>query len=279
VGPTDLGLEVVAILAMALPIAIVGLMQAQRWRSRIIYVVAAGVLVLAMLSTFRKSALLAPLAIGATLAYFRPRMALKLAPFAALAVAALAIFSFDAFDAVTGQFASDRLDVGTVSDRVSDYDAVRPDLLSEPAFGSGLGSYEHTFAPADYRILDSDLLGRLVDTGLVGLAAFLFMIGTVIAVAAPMIRSLDPRRAPAALAVAGAAAAFLVLTMLFDEWGFPHAVYAFLTLSGLLAVIAEPAGSAEPARTLPPPRGLESDPIDGPRTARRDDRARIPTPV
>lgn len=253
VGPTQVGLEAVAILAMALPIALVRLLLAKRWRDRIVFGLAACVLGGAMLATFRKSALVAPLAVVATVAYFRPGAALKLAPLGALVIALLAIASFDAFDSVTGQFASNRLDVATVSDRVADYDAVRPDVLSHPAFGRGFGSYEHSFAPAENRILDSDLLLRVVETGVVGLAAFLLMIGAVIAAAIPVIRGGDPGRAPAALAIAAAAIAFLVLSALFDEWSFPHAVYVFLTLAGLLAAIV---GSAEGDRPRSPVPGL-----------------------
>ena len=80
IGPTDLGLEAVAMLSMALPIAIVRLMHAKRWRDRILYGLAVCILGVAMLATYRKSALLAPLAVGLTVAYFRPREALKLAP-------------------------------------------------------------------------------------------------------------------------------------------------------------------------------------------------------
>lgn len=236
-GPTQLGLETVAILSMALPIAIVGLMDSRAWRGRLLYGVAVCVIGVAMFATFRKSALVAPFAVGLTVAYFRPRAALKIAPVAVVAALVLAA-SFDAFHAVTGQFSSDRLDVPTVGDRVADYDAVRPDVLSHPAFGRGFGSYEHTYAPSEARILDSDLLLRVVETGIVGLAAFLLMIGTVIRIAARLIRSDDPSRAPPALAIAAAASAFVVLSALFDEWSFPHAVYVFLALAGLLAVLA-----------------------------------------
>ena len=73
------------------------------------------------------------------------------------------------------------------------------------------------------------------------------MIGTVIVVAASILRRGDPLRAPAALAIGPAAAAFLCLTSLFDEWSFPHAVYVFLTLAGLLAVLVRSADEKTPS--------------------------------
>ena len=40
-GPAELGLEAAAMLAMAMPIALVGVMHATRWRGRILYGLAA----------------------------------------------------------------------------------------------------------------------------------------------------------------------------------------------------------------------------------------------
>ena len=170
------------------------------------------------------------------------------------------------------QFEPNKLGVSTVSDRVSDYDAIRPDLLSHPAFGRGYGSYEHT----NHRILDNDLLTRLVESGIVGLVAFVLIVVTIIAVAAPIIRSRDPARAPPALAIAAGAAPFLVLSALFDIMSFPHAPYILFTLAGFLAVIAGRVGEDRaPSRRLPAPilRSVDrSEPADEPERS-------IPTPV
>ena len=234
VGPAEQGLELVAMLSMALPIAIVGLMESTRWPRRIVYGLAVCVLVGAMLSTYRKSALLAPISACLVLAYFRRRELLKLAPFGLIVLVAMPILSPNALGSVIDQFAPNRLGVSTVSDRISDYDAIRPDILSHPVFGRGFGSYEHT----TYRVLDNDLLTRLVESGIVGLVAFILMVVMIIAVAAPIIRSRDPARASPALAIAAAAAPFLVLSVLFDIMSFPHAPYILLTLAGLLSVIA-----------------------------------------
>ena len=129
----------------------------------------------------------------------------------------------------------------------SDYDAIRPDVFSHPAFGRGFGSYNHT----SYRILDNELLTRLVESGIVGVLAFILIIVTILAVAAPIIRSRDPSRAPPALAIAAAAVPFLVLSALFDEMSFPHAPYALLTLAGLLAVLASEPSDSVDRRSLP----------------------------
>ena len=246
VGPAEHGLEVVAMLSMALPIAIVGLMQSTRWRDRVLYGFAICVLVGATLSTYRKSAILAPISACLILAYFRRRELLKLAPLGLILLIAIPVLSPNALGSVLDQLEPNRLGVSTVSDRVSDYDAIRPDILSHPAFGRGYGSYDHT----SYRILDNDLLTRLVESGIVGLVTFVLIIVVIIAVAAPIIRSRDPARAPPALAIAAGAAPFLVLSALFDIMSFPHAPYILFTLAGLLAVIA----SADRRRPRAPDR-------------------------
>ncbi|HEY2054178.1 MAG TPA: O-antigen ligase family protein [Solirubrobacterales bacterium] len=241
VGPTEHGLEVVAMLSMALPIALVRLMETRRWRERFLYGLIICLIFGAALATYRKSAILAPIAACLVLAYFRRRELLRLAPLGLVLLVAIPILSPNALGSVIEQLHPNKLGVSTVSDRVSDYDAIRPDVLSNPAFGRGFGSYNHT----SYRILDNELLTRLVESGIVGVLAFILIIVTIVGVAAPIIRSRDPSRAPPALAIAAAAVPFLVLSGLFDEMSFPHAPYVLLTLAGLLAVLASEPSPAE----------------------------------
>lgn len=259
VGPADLGLEAVAMLSMALPIALVRLMESQRRRQRILYALATCLLLGAMVATFRKSALLAPVCVGLVLAYFRPRALIRLLPVGAVILLAIPVIAPQALGSVIEQFKPHRLGVATVSDRVSDYDAIRPDLLSHPMLGRGYGSYEHR----SYRILDNDLLQRLIETGVIGLVAYVLMLLLVFACAVPIARGRDPGRAEVALVVAAGAIAFLVLSALFDIMSFPHGPYILMTLFGLLAVIVaaeEPQatqGSVHRARMalepIPPP--------------------------
>lgn len=236
-GPAEAPLEAVAMLAMALPIALVGLMQSKEWRGRILYGLAACALIAATFATYRKSAVLAPVAVVLTLAYFRRRELLKLAPLGMVLMVIVSVLSPGAVRTTVDQFVRpDRLDVPTVSDRASDYDAVRPDLWTHLAFGRGWGSYNHE----TYRILDSEILHRTLEMGVLGLVAFLLMVLSVILCARKTIAGRDPRWAPPALVGAAAAAAFLTLSTLFDVLSFPHATYIFLLMAGLTAVVVAP---------------------------------------
>jgi len=277
-GPAEVGLEAVTMLALALPVALTRFVDSRGWQRRLLYGLAAGLLLAAMLATYRKSALLAPLAVFATLLALRPREVLRLAPLAIGLLALARILSPGAIGSTVNQFLRpDRVDVPTVSDRVADYDAVRPDLWTHFAFGRGFGSYDHE----TYRILDSEILHRLVEMGVLGLAAFLLIPIAVILAARRALADGDPSRASIALVGACAGACFLVVATLYDVLSFAHGVYAFLYIAGLVAVaqtaatpkVAVPAAPAPVpydhglasglwnAGDVPPPRDRERAPV------------------
>ena len=88
-----------------------------------------------------------------------------------------------------------------------------------------------------FRILDSEILSRLVDSGIIGLLSLIFMLVCIVLAARGLIKSRHPVWAPPALSVAAAAVAFLVLAFLFDVSSFPHTPYILMSLAGLLAVM------------------------------------------
>ena len=232
-GPTAVPLEAVAMLSMALPIAIVGLIHSQRWRPRLWYALAAGLLLAAIIATDRKSALLAPLSVILTIAYFRRGQLLKLAPLGLVLVMFVHVLAPGSLGHTTDQFDPSRLGVATVSDRTADYDAVRPDIWTHLIFGRGWGTYDHV----TYRILDSELLHRVIEMGVLGLLVFIAMPVAVVLSARATIAARDPRWSPLALIGAAAAVSFLVVSMLFDVLSFPHPTYVFMLMAGLMTVV------------------------------------------
>jgi hypothetical protein len=247
-GPAEVPLEAVAMLTMALPIALVRILGARRWRQRILYGLAVCVLVAATFATYRKSALIAPVAVVLTLAYFRRRELLKLAPLGLILLVLVTAVSPGAIRATVNQFTrSDATEVSTVSDRTSDYDAIRPDVWTHLLLGRGWGSYNHD----SYRILDSEILSRTIEAGMLGLIAFLLVPLSVVACSRKSVASRDPASGDVALIGACVAVAFLVLTTLFDEMSFPHAAYIFLYLAGLEAVVLPRRRRLEKPRPCP----------------------------
>jgi hypothetical protein len=241
-GPADIPLEMVAMITMAFPIALVGLLQGTTRKSRIWHAIATCLLLAAAVSTYRKSAFMAPIAVVLTLAYFLRGKLLRLAPVGVLGLAAIHVLSPGAFGSIAFQLNSNRLGVTTVSDRTSDYDAVRADLWSHLAFGRGFGTYEHI----SYRVLDMEMLKQLMEVGIVGLTAYIGLAVTIVIVAVRLIHSPFPTAQGVGLIAAAAAVAYLVVSTLFDVMSFPHCPYILLTLAGFLAVASHAPAELEP---------------------------------
>jgi len=258
-GPAEHPLECVAMLSMAFPIALVGIINSKTRGKRALYAIAAVLLLAAAMSTYRKTALLAPVSIILTVAWFRRRDLLKLAPLGLLSLIAIHFVSPGALGSVFVQLKPNSLNaVSTVSDRSSDYDAIRPDVWSHLLFGRGYGSYDHI----TYRVLDSEVLSRLVDVGVLGLASLFLLVALIVASARGYIHGRHPAYGGPALAVAAAAVGFIVLAFLFDVTSFPHTPYLLLTMAGMLAAIVGAEDREQPAGN-PPDRALRR-PDDGP---------------
>ena len=255
-GPAEVPLEAVAMLTMALPIAIVRILESHRSRQRLIYGLAAGLLVAAIFSTYRKSGFIAPASVVLTLAYFRRRELLRLAPLGLVLLAMVAALSPRALGSVLKQFTrSGATAVPTVSSRTSAYDAIRPDVLSHFLLGRGWGSYD----PASNRILDSEILLRLIEGGVLGLASFALVPACVVGCSRKTIALREPSSAPVALVGASVAVAFFVLSFLYDELAFPHPVYIFFYLVGLETVILRLPRRRQQQRPPPPLSGFVVD--------------------
>jgi O-antigen ligase len=248
-GPADHPLEAVGMFAMALPIALVGILEARRWRPRLLYGLAGALLIAAVMSTERKSGLLALVAVILTLGFFRRRQLLPLAPLGVIMVVVVKFLTPGAIGSVTSQLAPSQLATGTVDDRVIRYDAIRPDMWAHLIFGQGFGTYT-------VRVLDNELLSRLVEGGVVGLSAYVLMLLTIVLVAAGLIRRRVPVAASVGLVAACAAASALVLSALYDFMAFPHGPYILLSLAGLLAAAMKSpqATSVRTEKRAPPIR-------------------------
>jgi hypothetical protein len=254
-GPTAYGLEVIAMMTTAIPIAILGILHAGTRTKKVLYGLAIVVLMAAIFATQRKSALVAPVGAILALAYFRRRELLSLAPLGLVLGVVVAAVSPGAVHNVVSQFVrSDATKVATVSDRTADYDAIRPDLWSHFLIGRGHGSYNHD----SYRILDSEILGKVVETGVLGLIAYLLLPISVILLARRAASRRDTTVAPVALTGVAAAVCFIIVSALYDVMSVPHAPDVFLYVAGLVAVATsrpdEPPPAAEPVD------GVESDP-------------------
>ncbi len=233
-GPGEVGLEVAAMLAMAIPLAIVGLLHAQTRKSRILYGLAACVILAAGLSTDEKTSLVAPLIGILSVVAFRPRLSTRLLPLVVVMIIAAHALAPGAIGSVTEQFSGSRLGaVGTTQHRQDGYDAIRPLVWGNPVLGMGYGSYNGVLN----RILDNQMLDNLINTGVVGEVVYIMMPLVVVWTAMPMIRRRRYEHSRDALAAGVCGVVFLTVSIIFDDMSFPHVPYIFLTSAAFVAVL------------------------------------------
>lgn len=233
-GPGEVGLEVASMLAMAIPLAIVGLMHAQTRRARIMYGLCACIILAAGLSTDEKTSLVAPLVGILAVVLFRPKLSTRLLPLVVVIIIAAHVLAPGAIGSVTEQFSGSRLGaVGTTQHRQAGYDAIRPLVWGYPALGMGYGSYNGVLN----RILDNQMLDNLIDTGVIGEVAYVMMPLVVLWTARPLIRARRTEHSRDALACGVSAIVFLTVSLIFDDMSFPHVPYIFLTACAFVAVL------------------------------------------
>lgn len=235
VGPTEHGLAVTTILAMALPFALAFAVRAISPSRRLLWSVAAALIVIGAIATSRKTAIIAPVVAVAVFAAYRPKVAIRLLPVFLATAAALVLVAADplqsTLDLLTGSGSSDTL---STQGRVADYEALRPDVLSNLLIGRGYGTYD----PALYRILDNAVLGLLVSVGALGVIAFMLLVGAIARTAHVAARATDPLRADVAAGIVGATAAFLVVSVLFDSIVFVPVPYLLMFFGACAVVLA-----------------------------------------
>ena len=249
-GPAGQPLELATILGMMLPFALLRAIETPEKRRRMLYMLAAGLMVAGAMATVRKTSFIAPTVGVLVLIAYRPRVVVrKLLPLALILGVVVHFSSPGAFGSVLNQLNPTAFNsVLTTKDRTSDYDAVRPDVMSHVLFGRGYQTYDGH----KYRILDNEYLALAIGVGFVGLATYLLIFAVALSAAHPTIRGPDPRRASLALACAGAVAVMAVVTLLFDNLSFPHVPYLFFFIAALVVVLRErsPAEGTAPA-TVP----------------------------
>lgn len=259
-GPTRHGLAIAAMLSMVVPFAMAELL-ASRGRRRLLYGGLVALLILAVWATNRKTGVYASLAALGTLALLRPReMFVRVLPVAFIALCLVAAIKPAAVGLQLKRISPGTVTTGLSSQgRSADYPAIVPDFRAHPLLGRGYGTYE----PDRFRILDNNYLGLLLETGAIGLAAFVAMILSVWGTAIRGLRSMGAARAGPLLAVSAATSAFAVSMALFDAMSFVPVPYFFFFLAGLLAAARWPAADdgavavGAPGRELPlrgPPR-------------------------
>ncbi|HEY2766809.1 MAG TPA: O-antigen ligase family protein [Solirubrobacteraceae bacterium] len=272
-GPTSQPLELAALLAMVLPFAVIGSIDAATRRRRVLYTIAIGLLLAGGLATSRKTSIVAPVGAILLLVVYRPRTVVRSLLGLALVLGVLVHFtSPGALGSVLTQLEPGHVNnVLSTTDRTARYDAVRPDLLTHPLLGRGYESYD----PHKYRILDNEYLGLMITTGLLGVLAYFGIFATMMSAAHRTIRGPDPHRASLALAAFAAVGVIALASALFDVLSFPHVPYLLFFLGAMIVSLREHSPATQPVRRRsgrprPLPLGHRAAPLAPPRPSEGD---------
>jgi uncharacterized membrane protein len=234
-GPGIQPLAVATMLTMALPFAFAWLLEAKERRDKILYGAIVVLLVGGAVATQKKTSMVGPAVCVLVLFAYRPRQMLRLAPLAIVLFGMVHLAAPGALGGVVDQLLPNRVDkVNTTQDRLSDYEAIRPDLAAHPLLGRGYESYDQK----KHRILDNQYLTLGIGVGLLGLLSYLAIFITAFISAHRAARSGDPDRAPPGLAAAAAIVAALVAGGILDFLAFPQLPYLFCFIAAMAVVLA-----------------------------------------
>lgn len=245
-GPSRHALGAAGMLAMAVPFALLGMLES-RGRRRLLHVAAFALLMTGVWATNRKTGVFASVAALGFLTLVQPRaMLVRVLPFVALALLVLAAVRPHGVSYELERLSPARITKGASSQgRSADYPAIVPDVRAHLLLGRGWGTYDH----AKYRVLDNNYLLLLIETGVVGTGLFAAIILATWMCAHRAGRLLGSPRAGPALASAAGAMAFAVSMALFDATAFPQVPYFFFLLAGFVAALWREAQAERAPRT------------------------------
>jgi hypothetical protein len=241
VGPDGHPLAAAMSLSMVLPFAVMGLFRATRNKQRILYGLATALMFGGAVATQRKTALIVPAATLVVIAAYRPKLALKRLPLGLVLVAVIVTAAPGALKGVADQLKPSAVTgVLSTKDRVSDYDAIKPDVVNHLFIGRGYDSYDQK----RYRILDNQYLTLMVNVGALGVLGFVVLMFSGMRLAHRCAQSRDPDRwwfGPAGVA------GILGLTLgsaLLDTLTYPQLPYLFCFIAAFGTILARGLPSA-----------------------------------
>ncbi|MGN6257812.1 MAG: O-antigen ligase family protein [Solirubrobacterales bacterium] len=234
-GPGVHPLVPAVMLSMTLPFAFAWLLKAEDRGQRLLYGAVVVLLIGGAVATQKKTAMVGPLVCVLVLLAYKPRQMVRLAPFAVVLVGVVHLVAPGALGGVIEQFNPNSVGkVNTTQDRLSDYEAVVPDVADHPLLGRGYGSYDQK----KHRILDNLYLTLAIGVGLLGLLSYLAILVTSFLNAHRVARSGDPERGPPAMAAAAAICVALVSGALLDFLSFPQLPYLLCFIAAIAFVLA-----------------------------------------
>ena len=241
VGPTIHPLAAAMMLSLVLPFAVMGLMRTPDRRAKVLYAVGAALMIGGAAATQRKTAFIVPVVCLVVLTAYRPKMMLKRLPLGAVLAVGIATVAPGALAGIVDQLRPGQVTgVMTTQDRVSDYDAIRPEVINHPVLGRGYDSYDQK----RYRILDNQYLTLVVNVGFLGVLGYLGIMLSAFLLAHRCARSYEPDRMWFGPAAASAIIGLTIGSALLDTLALPQLPYLFCFLAAFATIHAKGLPSA-----------------------------------
>lgn len=234
VGPTSHGLEITTMLAMMLPFLVASRARLPNPGQRLYTALAAILVIAGGVATLRRTALILPVVALILLMLLHRPSRKQIALFIPIGAIVGPLVAPGALSETYNQLVGKSAEgVNSSAARASDYAAVEPSIHHYFFFGRGQGAFT-----IQERILDNSFLQVVVQTGVLGLAAYLFMVALMVKVGWNVRAHPSPQISALGSALIAAIAAFFLSNALFDTLSFVHVPYVLLLLVGLTYVAA-----------------------------------------
>lgn len=226
-GTSTHPIEYGVVLTTVLPLAIVAVRQARRWRAA--YVVAVMAIAFSTFLSISRSAILCAIVGLAVLAFGWGTRARAMLAAAATLVAVVAYVTVPGLLGTIGNLFVGASEDSSIHSRTASYEVAWSFIERNPWLGRGFG----TFQPS-YWILDNAYLGLLIEVGVVGLAAVLAVFGCAVWAAGSAGRlAADPDDREVCRALMASVLAGAVAFAFFDTMAFPQSAGVLFLVIGL----------------------------------------------
>lgn len=261
-GSAEHPIALAAALAMLLPLAIGLAAGRSRW-----WWVSAGVIAVAVLSTLSRTGVIMLVAIGAVFALMRPRETFRhwWVVIPALMIVHLAIPNTlgiikSSFFPQGGLIQDQQSSAGskTAGGRLTDIGPVLDRVAEQPVLGVGFGSQVwrpgepqavgRDFAPdTSTRILDNQWLGTLLETGVLGALAWIWLFRRFLMRVRRRAAADESAEAWVAVGIAAGVAAQMVAMFTYDAFAFVQATFILFLLLAFGTLLSRPADRVAPS--------------------------------
>jgi O-antigen ligase len=257
-GPAEHPIALGAMLAMLIPLAVYLSRRAGK-----LWLALTVVLVVGALATVSRTSVLVLAASMLVFLWLRPRETFRLWP---LAIVLLVATHFaapgtlgtlrQAFTPEQGLIAEQQSAAGTTgSGRLADVGPTLSQWAERPLLGYGFGTRITTGPDANAMILDSQWLGTLLETGAIGVAAWIWLFLRMLRLTRLTARD-DSGAGALAVALGAAVFGYAVGMFTYDAFGFVQVTFLLFVLLGLAAVVVrespQPAEADEPGPSAAP---------------------------